>query len=61
MVREGFPVAGLTPRENAWVWTSLTQHRRWEQLQRLTGMDDAQLRARIRVLRQQVKGVAGKR
>jgi hypothetical protein len=61
MIREGYPLVDLTSKENAWVWMSLSQHRRAEQLQALTGMDEAQLQARIRVIRQQVKAATGRR
>lgn len=53
MVREGYPLADLTPKENERLWMSLTQRRRWDKLQALTGLDDLALRQRVRAVTRQ--------
>ncbi len=53
MIREGYPLADLARKENDYFWQTLTQRRRWEQLQALTGMSDEALRARVKEMRRQ--------
>ena len=53
MIVEGYPLADLTTRENHRLWVSLTQRRRWPYLQRLTGMSDAELAARVKAISHQ--------
>ena len=48
MIREGYPLGDLTTKENNRMWVTLTQRRRWPQLQQVTGMTDAQLQARVK-------------
>ena len=48
MIREGYPLGDLTTKENNRMWVTLTQRRRWPQLQQMTGMTDAQLQARVK-------------
>ncbi|MBA3825461.1 MAG: hypothetical protein H0X24_16375 [Ktedonobacterales bacterium] len=55
MIREGYPLAGLSRDDMNRVWVSLTEKRRWPQLQALTGMDAAVLAERVRIIRQQFK------
>ncbi|MBA3827150.1 MAG: hypothetical protein H0X24_25060 [Ktedonobacterales bacterium] len=55
MIHEGYPLAGLSRDDMNRVWVSLTEKRRWPHLQALTGMDDAALQERVRVIRQQYK------
>ncbi len=61
MIREGYALAGLSGKEQQRVWVSLTQKRRWPELQRLTGMEDAQLSERIRAIRKEYQAATGKR
>ncbi|MBA3826681.1 MAG: hypothetical protein H0X24_22630 [Ktedonobacterales bacterium] len=55
MIREGYPLAGLSRDAMNRVWVSLTEKRRWPHLQVLTGMDAAALADRVRIIRQQYK------
>lgn len=55
MIREGYPMGGLSRDEMNRVWVSLTEKRRWPHLQALTGMDAATLADRVRIIRQQYK------
>ncbi len=61
MIREGYPLDGLSRKEMDRVWVSLTQKRRWPELQRLTGMEDAQLIERVRQIRKEYQVATGKR
>jgi hypothetical protein len=61
MIREGYPLADLTPRENNRIWVTLTQKRRWSQLQQLTGMTDADLRMRIKEISRQHFTLTGRK
>ena len=53
MIREGYPLAGISTKENNRLWVTLTQERRWGHLQRLTGMTAAALRVRIKQINAQ--------
>ena len=53
MIAEGYPLGDLTMRENHRIWVSLTQRRRWQHLQWLTGMSDAALAARVKAISHQ--------
>ncbi|MBA3826036.1 MAG: hypothetical protein H0X24_19315 [Ktedonobacterales bacterium] len=61
MIREGYSLVELSGKERQRVWVSLTQKRRWPELQRLTGMDDAQLGERLRQIRKEYQAATGKR
>ncbi|MBA3826413.1 MAG: hypothetical protein H0X24_21240 [Ktedonobacterales bacterium] len=55
MIHEGYPLAGLTRDDMNRVWVSLTEKRRWPQLQDLTGMTEGALAERVKQIRQQFK------
>lgn len=59
MLREGYPLGDLTHKENERLWLSLTQRRRWDKLQALTGWDDGALRQRVRALSRQRQTLRG--
>ena len=61
MIREGYPLAGLSRKDNDRVWVSLSQKRRWPQLQGLTGMSDADLWEQVKAIRRQYQATTGKR
>jgi hypothetical protein len=61
MIREGYPLGDLPRRDNDRVWQSLTQKRRWPQLVALTGMRDAALWERVKVISKQYQVQTGKR
>jgi len=61
MIREGYPLADLTTRENNRIWVTLTQKRRWPQLQRLTGMTDSDLQVRVKAISRQHYGLTGRK
>ena len=61
MVREGYPLAGISTKENNRLWVTLTQERRWEQLQQLTGMSADFLRVRIRQISAQHLAQTGRK
>ncbi len=61
MVREGYPLPELTPRENNRLWVTLTQRRRWNELLRLVGMTDGTLQARIKEISRQHLAVTGRK
>ena len=61
MIREGYPLSDLTTRDNARLWKTLTEQRRWSYLQRLTGMTEAELSERVREIRRQYKAATDKR
>ncbi|MGZ3611992.1 MAG: hypothetical protein ACXVBU_18215, partial [Ktedonobacteraceae bacterium] len=39
MIREGYPLDGVSIQDSNDVWKTLTQRRRWDRLQALTGLD----------------------
>jgi hypothetical protein len=61
MVREGYPVAELTARENEQFWWSLVGHRRRPQLLALLQMSDRELEHAINRVRRQRRAVSGRR
>ena len=61
MIREGYPLVDLTPRENNRIWVTLTQKRRWPQLQGLTGMTDGDLQTRIKAISRQHFDLTGRK
>jgi hypothetical protein len=61
LVRQGYPLAMLTPRENEQFWWSLVGRRRRPQLLALLGMNEPQLAAAIDRVRRQRRAVTGRR
>ena len=61
MVREGYPLAGLSTRENEQFWWSLVGRRRRPQLLSLLRMTEAELEHGIERVRRQRRHVTGRR
>lgn len=61
LIREGFPLTGLSERENIRIWVTITQKRRYAQMKRLLRVNDAAIDERIVCIRQQVFAATGRR
>lgn len=61
MIRDGYPLPDLTPRENEQFWWTLVNQRRRPQLLALLGMSDDELRMALNRVRQQRKATTGRR
>ena len=61
MLHEGYPLADLSRKDNDYVWVSLTQRRRWRQLQQVTGLSDGQLDAQVKAISAQHFALTGRK
>ena len=61
MVREGYPLASLTARENEQFWWSLVGRRRRPQLLSLLHISETELEHGIERVRRQRRSVTGRR
>ena len=61
MIREGYPLLDLTPRENEQFWWTLVNQRRRPQLLALLQMTDDKLCAALDRVRRQRQATTGRR